>query len=452
MSKDSFVSDYHPRVARCLVFDGESRRAYDDNGYLHVQDCPVTKEQVVDYFGHEIPGYEALGLEKNKLYPVYRPAGELEKSVALWNGLPLLIEHKTDSAASPQKNLRVGALGSNARFDAPYLRVSLSLHDKDAINGIETGEKRELSGGYTYTPVKQAGTFEGKAYHIIMTDIRPNHVALCKRGRAGGDVSVSDQQPLSITIKESFMSKWKTRIVNALKGKKMTFDGEPDQVAEQVATEVAEIVEAVVAEELEAKTAPAAESAGSPNEEEPPVKDSLAEKLKTLLAPLLAGKNEVDGKPVDTFINELATALKTTTDEGGTPDPAIGDNNGTNNGTSNGQNKEEKPVTGDSALSVEAITKAIASQLHNQFRAKEKAAETVRPLVGNISAMAFDSAEEIYSYALKNKGMNPESYPRAALSGIVQGLIDAAKPAPKMTHDEKKSPLGDVDISRFKTM
>ena len=47
-----------------LVFDGvaTSARTVDENGYMHVSDCPVTKEQVAPYYGYEIPQGERFGI------------------------------------------------------------------------------------------------------------------------------------------------------------------------------------------------------------------------------------------------------------------------------------------------------------------------------------------------------------------------------------------------------
>ena len=51
-----------------LVFDGvaTSARTVDENGYMHVSDCPVTKEQVAPYYGYEIPQGERFGIKPNK--------------------------------------------------------------------------------------------------------------------------------------------------------------------------------------------------------------------------------------------------------------------------------------------------------------------------------------------------------------------------------------------------
>ncbi|AOM39550.1 DUF2213 domain-containing protein [Xenorhabdus hominickii] len=51
-----------------VVFDEGSRRRIDANGYLHVSQTHLTKEQVVPYIGREIPGWENLELEPDRLY------------------------------------------------------------------------------------------------------------------------------------------------------------------------------------------------------------------------------------------------------------------------------------------------------------------------------------------------------------------------------------------------
>jgi hypothetical protein len=40
----------------------------------------------------------------------------------------------------------------------------------------------------------QPGVYEGQHFDGIMTEIRGNHVALVRDGRAGGDVLVADSQ------------------------------------------------------------------------------------------------------------------------------------------------------------------------------------------------------------------------------------------------------------------
>ena len=62
----------------------------------------------------------------------------------------------------------------------------------EAIAGIESGAKRELSSAYRYQPVMEAGTYEGQRYDGRMVRIVGNHVAIVPEGRAGSDVVVGD--------------------------------------------------------------------------------------------------------------------------------------------------------------------------------------------------------------------------------------------------------------------
>lgn len=57
----------------------DSARRTDENGYLHVEASALTKAAVNPYYGREIPDFELLGLEPDRIYQVLRPAEELEK-------------------------------------------------------------------------------------------------------------------------------------------------------------------------------------------------------------------------------------------------------------------------------------------------------------------------------------------------------------------------------------
>ena len=71
----------------------DSVRSKDVNGFLHVAVSNLTKEQIAPYLGHSIPHWEDLGLEPEKIYQIYRPAEEIEKGAATFNGLPIMLDH-----------------------------------------------------------------------------------------------------------------------------------------------------------------------------------------------------------------------------------------------------------------------------------------------------------------------------------------------------------------------
>lgn len=68
----------------------------------------------------------------------------------------------------------------------------------------------------------------------------------------------------------------------------------------------------------------------------------------------------------------------------------------------------------------------VEAQAH--FRSLSEAGRAVRELVGELDVMAFDSAEDIYGHALKQKGVNIKNYDKAAYKGMVD-IMAASKPA-----------------------
>ena len=175
-----------------LAFEAPSRRHIDINGYLHVEVSPLTKETVNPYYGREIPGWEDEGLDPEKIYYGYRAGDELKKALNTFNGIPVLDEHKLDSAERPLKEERVGYTGTSAKWEAPYIMNALIITDAAAIELIESNKQRELSASYRYKPVFKEGYFGGEKYDFIMTEIQANHIALVAEGRAGSDVLVYD--------------------------------------------------------------------------------------------------------------------------------------------------------------------------------------------------------------------------------------------------------------------
>lgn len=196
-----------------MSFDSApSQRRKDENGFMHVNASHITKEQVVKYYGREIPGWQELKLDPERLYNVYRPADEIEKAAPTFDGLPLLLQHHLESADEPQKAFRVGSI-SRPVWNAPYLDCDLHITDGAAIDAIEHGDFKEISAAYLYDPVLERGSFDGDDYEIVMRNLRGNHVALVEKGRAGADVVVADSAP---RILRSFAA-WVRRNPLALK-------------------------------------------------------------------------------------------------------------------------------------------------------------------------------------------------------------------------------------------
>lgn len=170
----------------------DSARHIDSNGYMHVDVSNITKEQVVPYLGSSIPEWKELGLEADKVYQIYRPAEEIEKAVSTFNGLPLLLDHWEIDAENVPKDKVVGSLGTDAHWDAPYLKNSLIITDAQAIKAVEDRSFSEISASYACDIDMTGGMFDGVSYDGSMHNILGNHVALVSEGRAGHDVKVAD--------------------------------------------------------------------------------------------------------------------------------------------------------------------------------------------------------------------------------------------------------------------
>jgi uncharacterized protein len=181
-------------IADRIALDRESVRSYDQDGRLHITLANISKAIVNPYYGFEIPGSEEAGLDPRKVYYLLRDPQELAEGAATFNNIPILSDHKPVSAEEPQKEMIVGSTGTDAIFKAPYLCNSLVFWDQEAIDDIESNAKRELSSAYRYMVDWSPGVFEGRRYDGVMRQIRGNHVALVRDGRAGSDVVVGDSQ------------------------------------------------------------------------------------------------------------------------------------------------------------------------------------------------------------------------------------------------------------------
>lgn len=180
-----------------LAFDRATVRTIDTYGRMHVAISNISKATVNPYRGNEIPDWEALGLDANRIYFLLRDPQELEKAASTFNGIQLLHIHIPVDANQPRKERVVGTTGTDATFQAPYLKNSLVVWDAIAIAGIDSEEQKELSSAYGYRADMTPGVYEGVAYDGAMRDIRGNHVALVEVGRAGPDVVVGDSNTLN---------------------------------------------------------------------------------------------------------------------------------------------------------------------------------------------------------------------------------------------------------------
>ena len=410
-----------------VALDAESKRTYDDNGFLHVSISPLTRVQVAPYHGSEIPGWQSLGLDPERIYKGYRSAEELSKpeTIESVNGIPIQLMHHMDYADNPAKATRVGSTGTDAAFHDPYLTNSLHIQDKKAIDRINDGSMRELSLAYRYKPIFTAGVSpDGEKYDFLMTDISANHLALVDEGRAGHEVLVYDSKEGEKSMAEEVKTPQAT-------------DEEPAKQEAAVA-EVAKGVQDLV--DLSKPAEPAApasdEECAKPAEDEEPdaiaalVKDltaagldpsklpGLEDRLKALAAPAPAEDGEekpaadeerASAEPAKD--EETAPEAKPVEDEAVTEglkqcgldgeDPAVQKAFAEGMKYASQGNTAEAPKAEAEAAADRAIRDATA-----KVEAKYAAIEECRRSLGKVRPMAYDCAGDVYRDAVKAEGIS----------------------------------------------
>lgn len=356
----------------------------ESTGYMHVADNRLTKATVDGYLGSEIMGGDDIGLESERVYQVYRPANELAQGLQTLSGVPILNDHPEEVVTAENfekyKDWVIGSVGTDIRFEDPYVLGSLVFHDANAIDGIESEKKRQLSCGYVYVPALESGMFDGQPYEIKMTKIRFNHLALVKKGRVDG-VMVNDGKP-----------HWGEKSME--KEDKHEADTK-DEAPPEEKKEGAEDQQPVVL----ADTAPAGAA---------PVEG----------APATVTSDDVDARiaALEAELAQLRASKVPSADQG---PPAM---------VQQASDGQELPNTGIAskgiAMDSNKIFEEVSRRLEGKYRLRDEALDAVRPLVGDIRVSAMDSADKVYEYALKQHGVEvSKDVNLAGLQGMVAALM-----------------------------
>ena len=469
---------------KMIVYDNysfNSSREIDANGFLRVSMSNISKAQIRPYLGREIPGFRDFNLDPNKVYNVLCPADELEKAAHTFNNLPLTREHIEVDVDDVPKEKIVGSLGDHAKVEGGYLKNNLIIYDKNDIDKVLSGKRKELSCGYRYTPVQESGEYEGQHYDFKMTDIIGNHVALVKQGRAGRDVMVADtSKGLIETIKEKIMAVFDNDLVADSKEEKQEKvgvvmkefkEGELKSGSGEKVTDPKQAMAIALSEsEKVAEDKEIPEKAGKPEKagevnalqqgekkmaeevkeevktekvettpaEEKPVEDACSKDAeikeeKKSEEEVVEDKDEKDlkGKEKKAFAEGVDFGEKKEKEE-----PKKLDSEHESEGTKKAdedKKEEKKDMAKDSALvmDADALRAEGRAEAMADYKAREAARKSVRSIVGDVDVFAFDSAEEIYKFACKEAGMNLDeiaSY-KDAFAGLQAGKAKLAMDA-----------------------
>ena len=356
-----------------------------------------------------------------------RDPDELAKGAGTFNGLPLLLEHHPTDAENLPKEWVVGSMGTDAVFEKPYLKNSLTVTDAQAIQYIEDGTAKEISCSYRFTPDFTAGEYiesDGSKVHydFIMRDIKGNHVALVPEGRAGHDVKVADGID---AVKY---------IANEERRSNMPID---DFIAKFMP---------LASDEEKAAAKAALEALAPAKDAEPTFAEgvSYGEKLEKEEPKKLDSEHESEGMEKKLDGDEAVEEVK---DACGKDEELPVDEENLDElmkdpkfkaayemGVRYGEKREKadpEKIDADHeregmerALGEDSV-KAIEKRITDKLRGINDAAKKVRPLVGEISnPFAFDSAESVYKFALEKNGKDVKKYPASAYEGMVDMILE----------------------------
>lgn len=390
-----------------------SMRRIDADGHLHVEMSNISKANVCEYFGREIPGGVERGLDPDKLYPLYRDPAELKAAAPTFAGKPLLMRHQPITADAPAKELWVGTVGTDVKYEHPYLRAPLSVWTQEAIDAIQADPNdplslRELSPGYRYTVDWSPGTTpEGVAFVGRMRNIMCNHLAIVHEGRTGPDVFVADEAP------KGFLNMKFSRVLAALAS-----------VIPALSHQQAVALDEALAHDVFPKEA----------------EDTMsAEDMKAALDAFCTKS----GKAMDALTDEdKAEAYKTAA-----KDKAVC----AKNSPENASGKTAPAPAMDEAVITQRVTDAVAAALKDTVpkadadklatdaavaaRAEVHALYTARKDVeATVGVVALDSAEAVYRFALDHLKVDHKELPAASLAALYTVSAKAIK-APEIATD-----------------
>ena len=87
--------------------------------------------------------------------------------------------------------------------------------------------------------------------------------------------------------------------------------------------------------------------------------------------------------------------------------------------------RSPRPLT---AMDAARIKASAIAEAQDHMRGLHQAVRDVRGLVGDLDPLSFDSASDVYGYALKQSGIDPRRYPRQAWRGMID-MLRAGKTA-----------------------
>lgn len=162
-----------------------SRRTRD--GYL-VAEVRFARAGVYRYQAIDLRHRDGFSYNGDVYVNVFRPLDEVFSARAMrsFAYVPITVDHPAVAVTEETwRSFSVGHLGGEIHRDGEFVRATIVVQDRSAIEAVERG-KQELSAGYQCEVEFVDGVApNGTAYRAIQRGIIGNHIAIVERGRAG---------------------------------------------------------------------------------------------------------------------------------------------------------------------------------------------------------------------------------------------------------------------------
>ena len=160
-SKDCFIDTIDVTLDKASA-------TVDDNGVMHIPSVVIAREMVQDYDGLK----------------VLKPGDELEAAAPFCDGRPITDEHPAERIVTDRTEVKGSKKKPVWNKDKKELSVDFEITDKTLQDSINSGDKQEVSIGFSCDLDRTSGELDGKKYDAIQKDIYIDHTAVCKTGTA----------------------------------------------------------------------------------------------------------------------------------------------------------------------------------------------------------------------------------------------------------------------------
>jgi hypothetical protein len=109
------------------------------------------------------------------------------------NNCALTIDHPIEQEITPdnyKENVVGHVINGTVKREGDFIKASLLINDKQAIELVKSKKMRELSAGYFAIEQDEQGIFRDKEYNKRQTNIRYNHLSIVDKGRAGPECQI----------------------------------------------------------------------------------------------------------------------------------------------------------------------------------------------------------------------------------------------------------------------